>query len=1121
MSESQTPTCPECGAALSLGRAEGLCPRCLLRAGFESEPVSDAKSGSSVDYRSPTIIETGFVPPTPEEIQPLFPHLAILELLGKGGMGAVYKARQHSLDRFVAVKILPPNVAQDPAFAERFTREAKALARLNHPHIVTVHDVGRAEKLYYFVMEYVDGANLRELIRGGGLTPSQALAIVPQICDALQYAHDEGIVHRDIKPENVLLDAKGRVKIADFGLAKLLGADRSDVSLTGTHQVMGTLRYMAPEQVQGSRSVDHRADIYALGVVFYELLTGEVPMGRFAPPSRKVQVDIRLDEVVLRALESEPDKRYQRVSEMKQDTEEICSSDPITSIPQPAQTLRLSERSDFGEVIGMAGTALLGSAACLIFGMLVLKSYDPHNFHPEIDKLLWLGYIFAGFGILVLVGTDLTNRIRNRGKRRDRDLRLDKESHGKGHSLPSRQPVLEPQHRLIQNVRLARRAIIGSLLALPFLFILGAVGIEQLSTTSFGGVWPGLLMLSPLAVAACWLGGLAIRDIRSGSRYGLPLAVFDVLVLPLAILNTIVVFVALMVADVAVDVTVKPPEIPADVVLRQQHESQQAQLKAFNEQLQIEQAHAQRVKRRTKNIAGLIALPFGLLLNAWIVLRVWRSLTKLHGEPVKLTPPAAPVDVEAAERRIQKPMAAVLVVGLAQVIAAGILTAWLGVTLARILSAPETPETKTNASAEGSGSMTSRQTTAIQPHPWRPDVGAAKAMLFLNIFSLFVGMFAVTAAVFGSRLEHEGLVRVSCGLLCCPSVVWPFALPVALSAFGVLGRPHIKQAFAERAERDEADDSPPPSILSRSSVWTWVGVSFAMLGAAASVLPWAWLNILGLNATMIGLDGWQGIIVGVVSGLAAVLIFGFALLGRSQFGQGLTALIAGIAIISSAGQFLWQSSQPPMTTAIQSSDAEREALANARIGELLTGIQQAPAFGVHFALACGVSLVLVGLGQLLVPVIAKDSITKTTAHDWPTWWQTRPLALRRCVRGSLFAVYFLCLLMFFTFSTSGLISFADAQGQITGARYSCTIGAPEPWFVVERHEGGHSSTMKLLSPTLLLILAACVSYGLHYRLRVIETEGTIGIWEHPSTQAVLWGSLAIIGVLVANVPLFL
>jgi tRNA A-37 threonylcarbamoyl transferase component Bud32 len=270
----------------------------------------------------------GFIPPSPRELAGRFPQLEILELLGQGGMGAVYKARQPGLDRLVAVKILPPQAGRDPAFAERFGREARALARLNHPHIVAVHDFGLAGELYYFLMEYVDGVNLRQLLRERRLSPQEALKIVPQICEALQFAHDEGIVHRDIKPENILVDRKGRVKIADFGLAKLLGRTGADFSLTSTHQVMGTMHYMAPEQMGRPLEVDHRADVYSLGVVFYEMLTGELPVGRFDPPSRRVQIDVRLDEVVLRALENKPEQRYQHISEIKSDLESIASAPP-------------------------------------------------------------------------------------------------------------------------------------------------------------------------------------------------------------------------------------------------------------------------------------------------------------------------------------------------------------------------------------------------------------------------------------------------------------------------------------------------------------------------------------------------------------------------------------------------------------------------------------------------------------------------------------------------------------------------------------------------------------------------------------------------------------------------
>jgi len=316
---NDTTRCTQCGAQVPSDAPSGLCPKCLLQAGFESAQASGAAAAGTV----PSPESSGFRPPAPEELAERFPQFEIIELLGKGGMGAVYKARQPSLDRLVAIKILPPEVGKDPSFAERFAREARALARLTHPNIVAVHDFGQSGDLFWFAMEYVEGVDLRQTIRAGQILPEQALAIVPQICDALQYAHDEGIVHRDIKPENILVDKRGRVKIADFGLSKLLGEDKLDVTLTGTHQVMGTLRYMAPEQMQGTHSVDHRADIYSLGVVFYELLTGELPIGRFEPPSKKVQIDVRLDEVVLRALEQKPEQRYQHASEVKTDVEAI------------------------------------------------------------------------------------------------------------------------------------------------------------------------------------------------------------------------------------------------------------------------------------------------------------------------------------------------------------------------------------------------------------------------------------------------------------------------------------------------------------------------------------------------------------------------------------------------------------------------------------------------------------------------------------------------------------------------------------------------------------------------------------------------------------------------------
>ena len=254
--------CPHCGKHVDADAPLGLCPECLIRSGFATGSAAASSTGGA------------FVPPTVDELRPLFPHLEILGIIGRGGMGAVYKARQTQLGRTVALKILAPARGADARFAERFRREARALARLGHPSIVTVHDSGEAGGLFYLLMEFVDGPNLRQLQAAHRLTPQEALAIVPPICDALQYAHAQGIVHRDIKPENILVDTQGRVKIADFGIAKMLGAEDDARPLTGDHQAIGTPHYMAPEQIEKPETVDRRADIYSLGVVFYEMLTG-------------------------------------------------------------------------------------------------------------------------------------------------------------------------------------------------------------------------------------------------------------------------------------------------------------------------------------------------------------------------------------------------------------------------------------------------------------------------------------------------------------------------------------------------------------------------------------------------------------------------------------------------------------------------------------------------------------------------------------------------------------------------------------------------------------------------------------------------------------------------------
>lgn len=312
MSESGR-KCPRCGVEVPGDAPRGLCPRCVMVGA-----TSEAKPGGAP-------VEAGEMP-TVGRVQEVFPQLEILEAVGRGGMGFVYKARQPNLDRVVALKLLPERFAQDPEFAERFNREGRFLARLNHPNIVSVHDFGRTGDFYFLTMEYVDGVNLRQAMQAGRFSPAEALAIVPQICAALQYAHGQGVLHRDIKPENILLDGKGGVKIADFGIAKMIGEERASITLTQTGATLGTPQYMAPEQLERPNDVDHRADIYSLGVVFYELLTGELPLGRFDPPSATTPVGARVDQVVMRTLEKDRGKRHQSAGELKTEVENVAGS---------------------------------------------------------------------------------------------------------------------------------------------------------------------------------------------------------------------------------------------------------------------------------------------------------------------------------------------------------------------------------------------------------------------------------------------------------------------------------------------------------------------------------------------------------------------------------------------------------------------------------------------------------------------------------------------------------------------------------------------------------------------------------------------------------------------------
>jgi serine/threonine protein kinase len=272
-------------------------------------------------------------PPSVPELQRALPQYEISGFIARGGMGAVYKGTQKALQRTVAIKVLPPGLDDgDRHFAERFKREAQTMARLTHPNIVTVYEAGEnAEGWLYIVMEFIDGTDVGQLIASEGMVePRRAIQITSAVCEALAFAHEEGIIHRDIKPSNIMLDRKDRVKVADFGLAKALNVDTpSFSSVTGT---VGTPEFIAPEAHIDGTLVDQRADIYAVGVMLYQMLTGQIPRGKFSAPSSVApEVDKRLDAIVDKALQTNREQRYSTATEMKTDVDAACT--PLASAP--------------------------------------------------------------------------------------------------------------------------------------------------------------------------------------------------------------------------------------------------------------------------------------------------------------------------------------------------------------------------------------------------------------------------------------------------------------------------------------------------------------------------------------------------------------------------------------------------------------------------------------------------------------------------------------------------------------------------------------------------------------------------------------------------------------------
>jgi serine/threonine protein kinase len=274
-------------------------------------------------------------PPSIEELQKLIPQLEILSFIGHGGMGTFYKARQPMMNRFVALKVFLVDPITDQELIEGFRREAKAMASLNHTNIVKIFDFGESGSILYLVMEFVPGDILERLIEFRGFGLQEMVTILTQVCDALEHAHNKGVVHRDLRPGNTMLDDSGKAIVGDFGLARFIGEELFRRDLTAANLAMGTLDYVAPEQHDPNAIIDHRADIFSVGLMFYKLATRTIPRGTFYPPSHFApDQDPRIDGIVIRCMQRDPNNRYQSIRDLRADLEQLRPQVVVTNQPK-------------------------------------------------------------------------------------------------------------------------------------------------------------------------------------------------------------------------------------------------------------------------------------------------------------------------------------------------------------------------------------------------------------------------------------------------------------------------------------------------------------------------------------------------------------------------------------------------------------------------------------------------------------------------------------------------------------------------------------------------------------------------------------------------------------------
>ena len=332
---------------------------------------------------APTVLR-GWQAPTVEELQRVLPQYEVQQFLARGGMGAVYKGTQRSLDRCVAIKILPPGIEdEDVHYGERFKQEARAMAKFKHPGIVAVYDAGETpDGLLYFIMEFIEGTDVAQLVAAQGRLPvAQALSITTHICDALAYAHSRGVVHRDIKPANIMLEADGAVKVADFGLAKVVAQESA--ALTRSDMSLGTPDFIAPESMLPGLKVDARADLYAVGVMLYQMLTGRIPRGRFQLPSGvRPEIDPRLDAIVDKAMQPDREQRYASATELKADLERVMQSGAHPPVRDEPAAGKAATRAKAGRSYRTPLIIAVLTIACAAGGLFIWKGGSSRANNP-------------------------------------------------------------------------------------------------------------------------------------------------------------------------------------------------------------------------------------------------------------------------------------------------------------------------------------------------------------------------------------------------------------------------------------------------------------------------------------------------------------------------------------------------------------------------------------------------------------------------------------------------------------------------------------------------------------------------------------------------------------------